>query len=294
LEVNFLHNQGFISSLGDLSAQLPELKERLRNQFQKFGNDLAFTGGIGEWAAPVNVNRSTNGGQVWYESQRLVAQAGWRNENAVSTLSELQGVVQAWEEMGDVFGFDIKDKRYIVHHHPAADFDASLLTRLQNLGAGVAMAAFRWVASSNPSVVAGVPFRSILNHGIKAGLQGDGVHISTLNPWLHIYYVVTGLNSFGAQVNPGQQLTRKEALRLWTRENAWFTTRDSTIGTIEPGKQADIVVLDQDYFAISDEEIKDMRSAMTIVGGQIVHADDGDERKWRSRGMFKHGRGGRG
>ena len=50
-----------------------------------------------------------------------------------------------------------------------------------------------------------------------------------LNPWLHIYYVVTGINSFGDQVNPGQQLTRKEALRLWTRENAWFVTRDKSL-----------------------------------------------------------------
>jgi hypothetical protein len=290
LEVNFLHNQGFITSLGDLSAQLPELKERLRNQFFKFGNDLMFTGGIGEWAAPVNVNLNTNGGKVWYEAQRLVAQGGQRNENAVSLLTELQGVVQTWEDMGNIYGFDITDKRYIVHHHPATDFDPTLLTRLQKLGAGVAMAAFRWVASSNPLVVAGVPFRSILNHGIKAGLQGDGVHISTLNPWLHIYYVVTGLNSFGDQVNPGQQLTRKEALRLWTRENAWFITRDTKIGTIEPGKLADIVVLDSDYFAISDEEIKDIRSELTIVGGKIVHMDDGDEFKWRRCGHFKHGR----
>jgi hypothetical protein len=288
LEINFLHNQGFISSLGDLSAQLPELRERLRNQFQQHGSDRLYVGGIGEWAAPLNVNRSTTGGQVWFESQRLVAEAGWRNENAVDSLANLQGVIAAWEELDAVYG--IKDKRYIIHHHPAAQFDASLLTRLQRLGAGVAMAAFRWVASSNPTQVAGVPFRSIVNHGIKAGLQGDGVHIAPLNPWLHIYYVVTGRNSFGAQVNPGQQLSREEALRLFTRENAWFITRDTTVGTIEPGKNADIAVLDQDYFAVSDEEIKEMRSAMTIVGGQIVHVDDNDERKWRCRGMFKRGR----
>ena len=69
LEINWLHNQGFITALGDLSAQLPELKERLRNQFQKFGGDMVFTGGIGEWAAPVSVNLTTNGGKVWYEAQ---------------------------------------------------------------------------------------------------------------------------------------------------------------------------------------------------------------------------------
>jgi predicted amidohydrolase YtcJ len=218
-----------------------------------------------------------------------VAQAGWRNENpADQSLAQLTGIIQAWEDMGNIYGFDITDRQYVVHHHPAVAFDASLLTRLQNLGGGLAMGTWRWVGS-NSTAVAGPPFRSILDTGIKVGIQGDGVHISPLNPWLHIYYVVTGLNSFGTQVNPGQTLTRKEALRLWTRENAWFCTRGSRLGTIEPGKLADIVVLDQDYFAVSDEQIKEIRSAMTVVGGKIAHVDDGDERKWRRCGMFKRG-----
>ena len=52
LQMNFLHNQGFIAELGDLDHQLPELRERLKNQFQFFGDDMLRTGGIGEWAAP--------------------------------------------------------------------------------------------------------------------------------------------------------------------------------------------------------------------------------------------------
>jgi predicted amidohydrolase YtcJ len=84
---------------------------------------------------------------------------------------------------------------------------------------------------------------------VKAGIQGDGVHIAPLNPWAHIQYAVTGLNSVGQQVNPGQSLTRKEAIRLFTRENAWFLLRGDELGTIEVGKRADIAVLDRDYFA---------------------------------------------
>ena len=52
LQINFLHNQGFIAALGDLDHQLPELRERLKNQFPFFGDDMLRTGGIGEWAAP--------------------------------------------------------------------------------------------------------------------------------------------------------------------------------------------------------------------------------------------------
>jgi predicted amidohydrolase YtcJ len=133
------------------------------------------------------------------------------------------------------------------------------------------MAAFRWVTSSDPKLVAGPPFRTIVDHGIQAGIHGDGVHIAPLNPWLHIHYAVTGLNSFGDQVNPGQHLTRAEAIRLFTRNNAWFLRMEDKIGSIEPGKLADFVVLDRDYFSVPDADIKKIRSVLTIVDGKIVH-----------------------
>ena len=253
LQTNFLQNQN--------DPALPELKERLRNQFQFFGDDMMQTGSIGEWAAPLNA------GAVWAEAQRVVARAGWRNENAVQNLAGLKQVVESWEAVNKES--DITKLRWVVHHVP--EVNADLLTRLKNLGCGVEMGAFRWVTSSDPKVIAGPPFRTIMDHGIQVGIHGDGVHIAPLNPWLHIYYAVTGLNSFGDQVNPGQHLTREEAIRLFTRHNPWFLRMEDKIGTIETGKLADLVVLDRDYFSVLDAEIKKVRSALTIVDGKIVH-----------------------
>jgi predicted amidohydrolase YtcJ len=133
------------------------------------------------------------------------------------------------------------------------------------------MAAYRWVTSSDPKVVVGPQFRIIVDHGIQVGIHGDGVHIAPLNPWQHIYYATTGVNSFGARVNGDQQLTREEALRLFTRGNSWFLRMEEKIGTIEPGKLADLVVLDRDYFAVPDVQIKQIRSALTVVDGRVVH-----------------------
>ena len=115
------------------------------------------------------------------------------------------------------------------------------------------MAAFRWVTSTDPKVVVGAPFRTIVDHGIQVGIHGDGVHIAPLNPWLHIYFATTGVNSFGARVNGDQQITRQEALRLFTRGNSWFLRMEDKIGSIEPGKLADLAVLSDDYFAVPDE-----------------------------------------
>jgi predicted amidohydrolase YtcJ len=253
LQMNFLQNQS--------DPQLPELKERLRNQFQFFGDDMMRTGAIGEWAAPLA------SGAVWREAQRLVGQAGWRNENAVQNLAGLKQVVEEYEAVNRQF--DISKLRWVVHHVP--EVNADLLTRLKALGCGVEMGAFRWVTSSDPKVVAGPPFRTIMDHGIQTGIHGDGVHIAPLNPWLHIYYATTGVNSFGAKVNGDQQLSRAEALRLFTRNNSWFLRMEDKIGSIEPGKLADLAVLDRDYFTIPDAEIKKIRSVLTVVNGNIVH-----------------------
>lgn len=253
LQMNFLQNQN--------DPALPELKERLRNQFQFFGDDMMMTGAIGEWAAPLA------SGPVWMEAQRLVAQAGWRNENAVQNLAGLRQVVEAYEAVNKEN--DITKLRWMVHHVPEVNKD--LLDRLKALGCGAEMAAFRWVTSSDPKVVAGPQFRTIVDHGIQVGIHGDGVHIAPLNPWLHIYYAVTGVNSFGDKVNGDEQLTRTEALRLFTRNNSWFLRMEDKIGSIEPGKLADVAVLDRDYFTVPDVEIKKIRAWMTIVDGKIVH-----------------------
>ena len=94
--------------------------------------------------------------------------------------------------------------------------------------------------------------------------------IAPLNPWLQIYFATTGVNSFGARVNGDQQITRQEALRLFTRGNSWFLRMEDKIGSIETGKLADLAVLSDDYFAVTDEQVRRIRSVLTIVDGKIV------------------------
>jgi hypothetical protein len=253
LQMNFLHDQR--------DPELPELKERLRNSFPFFGDDMLMTGGIGEWAAPLDA------GEVWFESQRLVAKAKWRNQNSPGNLKTLIQVVEAYEAINKEF--DITSLRWSAHHNPQVT--GELLTRLRSMGCGVTMGANRWVTSSTPGVAAGPQFRTMVDHGIPVGIEGNGTHIAPLNPWLHMYYATTGVNSFGYQVNPGQQLTRAEALRTYTRGNSWFLNMEDRIGSIEPGKLADLIVLNGDYFAVPDVEIKQIHSILTVVDGKIVH-----------------------
>jgi len=122
------------------------------------------------------------------------------------------------------------------------------------------------------------------------------VHIAPHNPWFAMHYATTGLNVLGQQINPQQQISRQEALHGYTRGNAWYLNRENDLGSIEVGKLADLVVLDRDYFSVSDADMRRTRPILTVVDGQIVHdegvlggghgddgRDDKDDRKHGGR-----------
>jgi predicted amidohydrolase YtcJ len=252
LQVNFLHNQNDIA--------LPELKERLKNQFQLFGDDMLMTGGIGEWGAP-----GDGSGPVWLEAQRVIAQARWRNTNRTLSLVALQNVVAGLEAVHAEF--DISGLRWTVHHVQVAT--PELLARLKAMDVGVQCGCWRWVSGTPTS--AGSPFRMVQDSGIQNGIHMDGVHIAPLSPWPAISYAVTGVNALGVLINDGQQISRQEAIRLFTRENAWHLSLEHELGSIEVGKLGDLIVLDRDVFTVPDEELRRTLPVLTVVGGRVVY-----------------------
>ena len=89
-----------------------------------------------------------------------------------------------------------------------------------------------------------------------------------------IYYMVTGLDVSGELINDGQQISRYDAVRLYSSaEQGWFTGEDDSLGGIAVGRFADLAVLDANIFdptAVPDESIRNLKSALTIVNGEIV------------------------
>jgi predicted amidohydrolase YtcJ len=102
-------------------------------------------------------------------------------------------------------------------------------------------------------------------------MSSDGMQIAPMNPWLHMYYASTGLNARQVLINDGQQITRQQALKLYTADNGWFLREEEQLGTIRPGMLADLAVLSHDYFTVPDEDLKKIRSVLTIVGGKVVY-----------------------
>ena len=251
LRINFLHQ--------DTTPDLPTLTDRLKQSFKFFGDDLVRTGGIGEFIAGFGP------ASPLVEAAKLVARAGWRAEVHSLSATDFQQEIEAYEAAHAESS--ISDLRWVVAHVPF--ITETWLNRLKALGGGVSLTGWRYLAGTPEQN--GPPFRMIVTNGIRAGMSSDGMQIAPMNPWLHMYYATTGLNARQRLVNDGQQITRQEALKLYTANNGWFLREESQIGTIEPGKLADLIVLSDDYFAVPDEQLKKIRSVLTVVGGRIVH-----------------------
>jgi predicted amidohydrolase YtcJ len=114
------------------------------------------------------------------------------------------------------------------------------------------------------------PVRKLLDRGVTVTASSDVPSTVSANPFIALYALVTRHNNLGHAVARDQAVSRREALRLYSSAGTWLTREEHLKGTIEPGKLADITVLDRDYFEIPSPEIKDVQTLMTVVGGQLV------------------------
>ncbi len=119
------------------------------------------------------------------------------------------------------------------------------------------------------------PIRRMLEMGVPVGAGTDATRVSSYNPYLSLYWLITGKTIGGLSLYPQEnRLDREEALKLYTMGSSWFSTEDGKKGALAPGQLADLAVLSADYFSIPEEEIKHLESVLTIVGGKIVYAGD--------------------
>jgi predicted amidohydrolase YtcJ len=117
------------------------------------------------------------------------------------------------------------------------------------------------------------PIRRMLEVGVPVGAGTDATRVSSYNPFVSLYWLVTGNTVGGLNLYPEKnRLDRTEALRLYTVGSSWFSTEEGKKGSIAPGQLADLAVLSADYFSIPDEEIKRLESVLTLVGGKVVYA----------------------
>jgi predicted amidohydrolase YtcJ len=115
------------------------------------------------------------------------------------------------------------------------------------------------------------PVRAYLDHGVEVAAGTDSPVVPFPPLWT-IYHFVTRQTISGGVLGPDQKITRQEALRISTMGNARLTFEEKIKGSIEPGKLADFVVLDEDILEVDPKRIEQMKVLMTVVGGKTVFA----------------------
>jgi len=187
------------------------------------------------------------------------ARAGWHvhqhviNNNAVTDLLDTLERVNRTQPIAAL--------RWTLGH--VYDISASNIARARALGITLGVHGAAMQAGAR------MPLRRIADSGIVFGLGTDATIVSHYSPFVTLGWVVSGLDVGGNKVLD-ETLTREEALIAHTRSNAYLFFQEKMLGSLEPGKQADLVVFDRDYMTIPASEIRRIKPTMTMVGGRVV------------------------
>jgi predicted amidohydrolase YtcJ len=239
-----------------------EVETRVLNNFSQagkaVGDDLFRPAGFGE-----RIGGNDTMSPQFEPTARVIAKHGWLLQQHSITPKENDFHLDAFRSIAREH--PIEKLRWSIIH--LQNIDEPRLKVLKDLGCGASAQTWTYFGSGG-----GPPFRRIVDSGIRAGVGTDSTNVSALDPWVSLFYMTTGRNVAGMLTNDGQQVSRVEALRLYTEGAAWFSFDDHQVGSFTPGKYADLAVLSHDYLTVPEQMIRRVESVMTMVGGKVVHA----------------------
>jgi hypothetical protein len=214
------------------------------------------------------------GGEDEYvEGLKLAAAAGLQVQTHAVGDETIDVIARAYERVNRER--PIRDLRWVIMHifHPA---DAAIAKMAQ---IGIMATAQdhpvllghnqrRWWGDERAAYA--IPIRKLIDAGIVVGGGSDGP-VVPIDPFLSMWWMTTRQVLKGYVLGGDQAITAKEALQLYTVNNARILGVEKDRGTIEPGKLADLAVLSQDLLGVPPNDIRNTRALLTVVGGKIVH-----------------------
>lgn len=202
---------------------------------------------------------------------------GWRPAIHITGDGTLDKVLDAYEAADNERS--IKDKRWVVEHIPFVQPDQ--IERIARLGVLVSAQFQPYSGTEGSKRVLGdkradrsVPMREFLDRKVVVSAGSDWPSGSN-NPFVNIYFYVTRKTSNGGVSGLEQTITREEALRVATVNNAYMTFEEDAKGSIEAGKLADFLILSDDVMTVSEEKIREIKVLATFVGGKKMYSAPG-------------------
>ena len=214
---------------------------------------------------------------VFYRVARRAHELGWQlgihamgDAAAVMVVDQLERILAERPRA---------DHRHFLHHVAVLPPPATL-EKMARLGIGVAsqpgftvaLGAYADEALQGAREATQNPTRSLLRHRIRVSYGSDG---APFGPLAGMHAAVTRRGWDERVHGADEAVTIVEALRLHTLESAWFTFDETTRGTLEVGKVADMTVLSEDILRTDPSRIRDIRVERTIVGGREIYVRGG-------------------
>jgi predicted amidohydrolase YtcJ len=214
--------------------------------------------------------------------QALLDLATWAAANGytmhlhASRNSSAEAILDIFEQVNKVH--PITNLRWaIVHIEDATD---STLSRMKALGMGYAVQDRLYFGGNDYIKAHGKqvarrapPIMAAIHAGLVVGAGTDSIAVSPYNAFISLHWLLTGKTLTGQLTRgPDQLPSRLEALKMYTWNSAWLSFDENERGSLEPGKLADLAVLDRDYLTVPVDDIPKIQSQLTMVGGGIVYA----------------------
>jgi predicted amidohydrolase YtcJ len=205
----------------------------------------------------------------------LLVRKGWPIRIHATYDQTITKVLDVFEE---VFKAEDFKGRWIIDH--AETISDANIERVKALGGGIAVqdrmafgGEYFLERYGKEAAARAPPLRKLLASGVPLGGGTDQTRVSSYNPWISLYWMVTGKTVGGTELyGKENRLTREEALRLLTHGSAWFSGEETVKGRIAPDQLADFAVLSADYLTVPEEQIRGIESVLTVLGGDVVYA----------------------
>jgi hypothetical protein len=262
-------------------SELADLQNLTQLLPQNFGDEMLHFNGPGEiliWADWTDGDITPDGKAKlldllkWAASKRYTIQLHW---NPDRTVHDLLDVIEQVNQDSPV-----QDLRWTVLHLYNASEDS--LARIKKLGLIWGVQDGLYFGGERLQQEVGVaaarrlpPIATALRMGIVVTAGTDAHRVSSYNPFVSLQWYLDGTTIGGTQTRGVEEApTRRQALEMYTRNSAFEANEDDQRGTLEPGKLADLAVLSSDYMTVPVKQVGQIRSVLTMVGGNIVFADE--------------------
>jgi predicted amidohydrolase YtcJ len=234
------------------------------------------------------INDPNYRGELRFSKKELVdiitaaAKRGWKFTAHVTGGGGVDTLIAAYEIVNK--SIPIRDRRFSIIH--GNFFTPEAIQKMASLGiyADMQPAWFfkdtdllHYVLGSD-RIKTFHPYRSLIDAGIVINAGSDHMvkadpdaSVNPYNPFTAMWSVVTRKTQKGTVFNPEQAISREDALRMYTINNAYGSFEEDVKGSIEKGKYADLVVLSDDLLTCEEDAIKDIKPILTIVDGRIVY-----------------------